>query len=144
MVHPKTGRVYVDKNEDGGRLRVQARLSTSGTNIFRPVATIDLWVTDGAFSPDGQQLVVRGYFGGMAHAWNNGKPKNTRAVERAAPAAGGVRRTPRRVQADVRQRGQGQSSAGPGLAAPGAGRTPSRLRRAGDRCRPVGATGAEA
>ncbi|MFF8026317.1 WD40 repeat domain-containing protein [Streptomyces sp. NPDC007896] len=77
MVHPKTGRVYIaDKNEDGGHLyEGPVRLSTSGTNIFRPVATIDLWVTDGAFSPDGEQLVVRGYFGGIAYAWNDGKPK---------------------------------------------------------------------
>ncbi|MFF2932882.1 YncE family protein [Streptomyces mirabilis] len=77
MVHPKTGRVYIaDKNEDGGHLyEGPSRLSTSGTNIFRPVATIDLWVTDGAFSPDGQQLVVRGYFGGIAYAWNDGRPK---------------------------------------------------------------------
>ncbi|MGW3974997.1 WD40 repeat domain-containing protein [Streptomyces mirabilis] len=77
MVHPKTGRVYIaDKNEDGGHLyEGPARLSTSGTNIFRPVATIDLWVTDGAFSPDGQQLVVRGYFGGIAYAWNDGRLK---------------------------------------------------------------------
>ena len=77
MVHPKTGRVYIaDKNEDGGHLyEGPARLSTSGTNIFRSVATIDLWVTDGAFSPDGEQLAVRGYFGGIAYAWNDGKPK---------------------------------------------------------------------
>jgi hypothetical protein len=77
MVHPKTGRVYIaDKNEDGGHLyEGPARLSTSGANIFRSVATIDLWVTDGAFSPNGEQLVVRGYFGGIAYAWNDGKLK---------------------------------------------------------------------
>lgn len=77
MVHPKTGRVYIaDKNEDGGHLyEGPARLSASGTNIFRSVATIDLWVTDGAFSPDGETLVVRGYFGGIAYAWNGGKIK---------------------------------------------------------------------
>ncbi|MFD4415695.1 WD40 repeat domain-containing protein [Streptomyces sp. NPDC058467] len=77
MVHPKTGRVYIaDKNEDGGHLyEGPAQLSASGTNVFEPVATIDLWVTDGAFSPDGEQLAVRGYFGGIAYDWNGGKIK---------------------------------------------------------------------
>jgi hypothetical protein len=77
MVHPKTGRVYIaDKNEDGGHLyEGPAHLSATGTNIFKPVATIDLWVTDGAFSPDGRQLAVRGYFGGIAYAWNDGRIK---------------------------------------------------------------------
>jgi hypothetical protein len=77
MVHPKTGRVYiVDKNEDGGHLyEGPAQLSAAGTNVFKPVATIDLWATDGAFSPDGKQLAVRGYFGGIAYDWNGGKIK---------------------------------------------------------------------
>ncbi|WP_406170676.1 WD40 repeat domain-containing protein [Streptomyces sp. NBC_00996] len=77
MVHPKTGRVYiVDKNEDGGHLyEGPAQLSASGTNVFKPVATIDLWATDSAFSPDGKQLAVRGYFGGIAYDWNGGKIK---------------------------------------------------------------------
>ncbi|MGW0822141.1 WD40 repeat domain-containing protein [Streptomyces sp. NPDC002845] len=77
LVHPKTGRVYiVDKYEDGGSLyEGPAELSASGTNTFRRVAPIDLWVTDGAFSPDGRQLAVRGYFGGIAYDWNDGNPK---------------------------------------------------------------------
>lgn len=77
MVHPKTGRVYIaDKNEDGGHLyEGPAQLSASGTNVFRSVAPIDLWVTDGAFSPDGEQLAVRGYFGGILYDWNGGKIK---------------------------------------------------------------------
>ncbi|WP_369247397.1 WD40 repeat domain-containing protein [Streptomyces sp. R41] len=77
MVHPKTGRVYiVDKNEDGGHLyQGPAQLSASGTNVFEPVATVDLWATDGAFSPDGKQLAVRGYFGGISYDWNGGKIK---------------------------------------------------------------------
>jgi hypothetical protein len=77
MVHPKTGRVYiVSKKEEGGALyEGPAELSASGTNVFRRTADIDLWVTDGAFSPDGRQLAVRGYFGGIAYAWNDGKPK---------------------------------------------------------------------
>ncbi|MGW7046637.1 WD40 repeat domain-containing protein [Streptomyces avermitilis] len=77
MVHPKTGRVYiVDKKEDGGHLyEGPARLSASGTNVFEPLAAVGLWATDAAFSPDGKQLAVRGYFGGIAYTWNGGKIK---------------------------------------------------------------------
>ncbi|MFF3643920.1 WD40 repeat domain-containing protein [Streptomyces sp. NPDC002564] len=71
MVHPKTGRLYiVSKNEDGGGLyESPERMSASGTNVFRRVGDIDLWVTDGAFSPDGRRLALRGYFGGIWYAW---------------------------------------------------------------------------
>jgi hypothetical protein len=77
LVHPKTGRVYIiDKKEDGGHLyEGPAHLSTSGANIFRPVAPVDLWATDAAFSPDGRQLAVRGYFGGIYYDWNGGDIK---------------------------------------------------------------------
>ncbi|MFF1544095.1 WD40 repeat domain-containing protein [Streptomyces sp. NPDC058291] len=77
LVHPRTGRVYViDKKEDGGHLyEGPAKLSASGANVFRPVAAVDLWATDAAFSPDGSQLAVRGYFGGISYAWNGGRIK---------------------------------------------------------------------
>ncbi|WP_329252032.1 WD40 repeat domain-containing protein [Streptomyces sp. NBC_01478] len=77
IVHPKTGRVYIiDKKEDGGHLfEGPAKLSTSGTNYFKPIASVDLWATDAAFSPNGQQLAVRGYFGGVSYDWNGGKIK---------------------------------------------------------------------
>ncbi|GAA3060849.1 WD40 repeat domain-containing protein [Streptomyces glomeratus] len=77
LVHPRTGRVYIiDKKEDGGHLyEGPAALSSTGTNVFRPVAAVDLWATDAAFSPDGEQLAVRGYFGGIAYAWNGGRIK---------------------------------------------------------------------
>lgn len=77
IVHPKTGRVYIiDKQEDGGHLyEGPAKLSTSGTNVFEPVKPVDLWATDAAFSPDGQQLAVRGYFGGIWYDWNGGDLK---------------------------------------------------------------------
>lgn len=92
VVHPKTGRVYIiDKQEDGGHLYAgPAELSSSGTNVFRPVAPVDLWATDAAFSPDGRQLAVRGYFGGVSYAWNDGKLK-------------------REGQLDVPLQGQGES-----------------------------------
>ncbi|MEU5524651.1 WD40 repeat domain-containing protein [Streptomyces sp. NPDC047860] len=75
VVHPKTGRVYIiDKKEEGGHLyEGPAKLSTEGDNVFRPVAPVDLWATDAALSPDGQDLAVRGYFGGIHYAWNGGK-----------------------------------------------------------------------
>ncbi|MFD8274096.1 WD40 repeat domain-containing protein [Streptomyces flaveolus] len=75
VVHPRTGRVYIiDKNEDGGHLyEGPAKLSSSGTNVFRPTVPVDLWATDAAFSPDGEQLAVRGYLGGIWYAWNGGK-----------------------------------------------------------------------
>ncbi|MFJ5841138.1 WD40 repeat domain-containing protein [Streptomyces shenzhenensis] len=71
-VHPKTGRVYlIDKKEDGGHLyEGPEQLSESGTNVFEPIAPVDLWATDAAFSPDGRQLAVRGYFGGILYDWN--------------------------------------------------------------------------
>ncbi|MEU5888411.1 WD40 repeat domain-containing protein [Streptomyces sp. NPDC047461] len=77
IVHPKTGRVYlIDKQEDGGHLyEGPAKLSTSGTNVFRPAAAVNLWATDAAFSPNGRQLAVRGYFGGIWYDWNGGDLK---------------------------------------------------------------------
>jgi hypothetical protein len=74
MVHPKTGRVYiVSKHEDGGGLyEGPARLSASGVNTFRRIAGVDLWATDGAFSPDGTRLVVRGYFEAVEYRWKDG------------------------------------------------------------------------
>ncbi|MDN0194123.1 WD40 repeat domain-containing protein [Streptomyces sp. S.PNR 29] len=77
VVHPKTGRVYIiDKKEDGGHLyEGPATLSPSGTNVFKPIAPVDLWATDAALSPDGERLAVRGYFGGIWYDWNGGKIK---------------------------------------------------------------------
>ncbi|MFC5851886.1 WD40 repeat domain-containing protein [Streptomyces chlorus] len=73
VVHPKTGRVYlIDKKEEGGHLyEGPAELSASGGNVFRPIAPVDLWATDAAFSPDGRQLAVRSYFGGIQYAWDD-------------------------------------------------------------------------
>jgi hypothetical protein len=83
MVQPKTGRVYiVDKDEDGGHLyEGPAELSATATNVFERGPAVDLWVTDGAFSPNGRQLAVRGYFGGIAYDWNNGRIKRQGRLE---------------------------------------------------------------
>lgn len=74
MVHPKTGRVYIaSKNEDGGGLyEGPATLSASGTNTFRRIGEVP-WVTDGAFSPDGGELVLRSYFSARGYVWENGR-----------------------------------------------------------------------
>jgi hypothetical protein len=75
MVHPRTGRVYIaSKNEDGGHLYAgPARLSSKGVNVFRRIADVP-WVTDGAFSPDGSRLVLRGYFWATDYRWADGRP----------------------------------------------------------------------
>ncbi|WP_329120983.1 WD40 repeat domain-containing protein [Streptomyces sp. NBC_01465] len=70
MVQPKTGRVYIaSKKEDGGGLYIgPAKLSSSGTNVFRRIDDVG-WVTDGAFSPDGSYLALRGYFSAAEYDW---------------------------------------------------------------------------
>lgn len=74
MVDPKTGRVYIaSKNEDGGGLYAgPTHLTTARTNIFRRIGDVP-WVTDGAFSPDGQQLVLRSYFSARGYDWKDGE-----------------------------------------------------------------------
>ncbi|MFI8812690.1 MULTISPECIES: WD40 repeat domain-containing protein [unclassified Streptomyces] len=81
MVHPKTGRVYIaSKNEDGGGLyEGPAKLSTGGTNVFRRVGEVP-WVTDGAFSPDGHELLLRSYFSARAYAFEGGRLGEDHAV----------------------------------------------------------------
>ncbi|MFG2720801.1 WD40 repeat domain-containing protein [Streptomyces sp. NPDC048416] len=73
MVHPRTGRVYIaSKRESGGGLyEGPAKLSASGTNVFRRVGDVP-WVTDGAFSPDGTRLALRGYFSLAEYVWKGG------------------------------------------------------------------------
>ncbi|GLF97232.1 TolB-like translocation protein [Streptomyces yaizuensis] len=75
MIHPKTGRAYIaSKNQNGGKLyEGPAKLSTSGNNIFREVQDDLPWVTDGAFSPDGKQLVLRSYFSARGYVWKDGR-----------------------------------------------------------------------
>ncbi|MEW9520676.1 hypothetical protein [Streptomyces tubercidicus] len=83
MVHPKTGRVYLASKKQGGGGALYAgpqRLTTSGVNTFRKVAPVDLWVTDGAFSPDGSRLVLRSYFGARIYRWQDGRPKDLGSV----------------------------------------------------------------
>ncbi|MFJ3954514.1 hypothetical protein ACIPXV_31500 [Streptomyces libani] len=83
MVHPKTGRVYLaSKKQGGGGALYEGprQLTASGANTFRRVAPVDLWVTDGAFSPDGTRLVLRSYFGSRIYRWQDGRPKDLGSV----------------------------------------------------------------
>ncbi|MFE7750354.1 WD40 repeat domain-containing protein [Streptomyces sp. NPDC057428] len=74
MVHPVTGRVYIaSKREGGGGLyEGPQKLTAGGTNVFRRVDEVP-WVTDGAFSPDGKELVLRSYFSARAYAFGHGR-----------------------------------------------------------------------
>ncbi|WP_055588291.1 WD40 repeat domain-containing protein [Peterkaempfera griseoplana] len=74
MVQPRTGRVYIaSKQSSGGGLYAgPARLSASGVNVFHRIAAAPATVTDGAFSPDGTRLVLRGYFSATAYRWRDG------------------------------------------------------------------------
>ncbi|MGW0117613.1 WD40 repeat domain-containing protein [Streptomyces sp. NPDC003327] len=76
MVHPKTGRVYIaSKKQSGGGLYAgPERLSDRDTNVFRRIGEVP-WVTDGAFSPDGEHLTLRGYLGASEYAWKDGRPE---------------------------------------------------------------------
>jgi hypothetical protein len=66
LVHPRTGRLYVvSKESDGGGLyQAPAKLRTDRANVLRRIADMPSTVTDGAFSPDGSRLMVRGYLAG--------------------------------------------------------------------------------
>ncbi|MFI9204839.1 hypothetical protein [Streptomyces sp. NPDC053048] len=78
MVHPKTGRVYIASKKRSGKgalYEAPEQLSADGVNTFRRVADINVWATDGAFSPDGSRLVVRGYFEARAYRWTDNRPE---------------------------------------------------------------------
>ncbi|MET9606360.1 WD40 repeat domain-containing protein [Streptomyces sp. NPDC006512] len=76
MVHPVTGRVYVASKHErtGGLYEGPERLSAGGPNVFRRVSDVP-WVTDGAFSPDGGRLTLRGYFTARTYPWKDGRPQ---------------------------------------------------------------------
>jgi hypothetical protein len=81
MVHPTTGRVYIaSKNEEGGGLyEGPAKLTAGAANVFRRVGEVP-WVTDGAFSPDGKNLVLRSYFSARGYAFEDGRLGEDHAV----------------------------------------------------------------
>ncbi|WP_173862315.1 hypothetical protein [Streptomyces sp. TLI_053] len=75
MVHPVTGRAYIASKKQGGGGLYQGpeKLSPTGVNTFRRIADAP-WTTDGAFSPDGTRLVLRGYFSATLYRWKDGMP----------------------------------------------------------------------
>lgn len=75
MVHPVTGRVYIASKDEraGGLYEGPETLSASGTNTFRRIGDVP-WVTDGAFSPDGGHLTLRGYLWAKTYPWKDGRP----------------------------------------------------------------------
>ncbi|MFI6940532.1 hypothetical protein ACIBI4_14770 [Streptomyces sp. NPDC050418] len=84
MVHPKTGKVYIaDKKDDGtgGLYEGPDELKPGAGNVFKRISGIDLWTTDGAFSPDGRTLVLRSYFGAQSYTWKDGKPDGGERVD---------------------------------------------------------------
>ncbi|MFD7610362.1 WD40 repeat domain-containing protein [Streptomyces sp. NPDC059828] len=87
MVHPKTGRVYIASKKDGGGGLYEGpeRLVKNGTNVFRRIGEVP-WVTDGAFSPDGKELVLRSYFSARGYEWSDGHLGADHAV--SAPLQG--------------------------------------------------------
>ncbi|NJQ15784.1 hypothetical protein [Streptomyces bohaiensis] len=77
MVDPVTGLVHLaSKKRDGSGAvyRQPDALTTEGVNTFTRLFDTDLWVTDGAFSPDGSRLLLRGYFGAELFRWSDGAP----------------------------------------------------------------------
>ncbi|MFJ6138135.1 hypothetical protein [Kitasatospora sp. NPDC092286] len=75
MVHPVTGRAYIASKKQGGGGLYQGpeKLSATGVNTFRRIGDAP-WTTDGAFSPDGTRLVLRGYFSATLYRWQDGAP----------------------------------------------------------------------
>ncbi|GAA2741865.1 hypothetical protein [Kitasatospora cinereorecta] len=82
MIHPVTGRAYIaSKNErTGGLYQGPETLTASGVNTFHRIADVP-WVTDGAFSPDGTRLVLRGYFLAESYRWKDGAPQRIGALD---------------------------------------------------------------
>ncbi|MGQ0625034.1 MAG: hypothetical protein ACT4PP_10365 [Sporichthyaceae bacterium] len=74
LCHPKTGRLYVVTKAaaaDAGVYEGPERMRTDAVNIFRRIAGAPGGVTDGAFLPDGNSAVLRGYFNAriVTSAW---------------------------------------------------------------------------
>ncbi|MFC0600057.1 hypothetical protein [Streptomyces palmae] len=71
MVDPRSGRVYIasKSDEDPGLYVGPPKLSSGGMNVFKRVSDLGMEVTDGAFSPDGSRLLLRGYFSVAEYHW---------------------------------------------------------------------------
>ncbi|BFV55145.1 hypothetical protein KCMC57_up02490 [Kitasatospora sp. CMC57] len=82
LVHPVTGRVYIASKSDkdqGHLYQGPETLSTTAVNTFTGIADVP-WVTDGGFSPDGTEVVLRGYFWAKLYDWKDGNITAPRSV----------------------------------------------------------------
>ncbi|GAA2725224.1 WD40 repeat domain-containing protein [Actinocorallia aurantiaca] len=64
LIDPRDNRLYVaSKTFGAGRLyRAPRKLSSTRTNVLKPVGSAHSFATDGAYAPDGSSFVIRGYF----------------------------------------------------------------------------------
>lgn len=70
LVHPQTGRLYVVSKEFIGRIyAAPEKLDPSGTGELTAVDEVLGIVTDGAFFPDGEHLVLRNYTQAAIYTW---------------------------------------------------------------------------
>ena len=71
LVHPRTGRlVVVTKGVLGGEVHVAPReLLPGGSQVLQPRGPVMGVVTDGAFLPDGDHLVLRDYSRAVVYTW---------------------------------------------------------------------------
>lgn len=69
LVDPTTGRAYVVSKaiEDPQLYALPAELTPGATHEVAPVAPAPVLVTDGAFTPDGDRLVLRDYFAAFVY-----------------------------------------------------------------------------
>jgi hypothetical protein len=130
IVHPKTGRVYIiDKKEDGGHLfEGPAKLSSSGTNTSSPSPPS----TSGPPTPPSRPTATARRTRLLRRPLLRLERREDQAEGRLdVPLQGqgeSVSVHPRRVQADVRERGHRQSGAGRRTRRARAGETASRPR----------------
>jgi len=70
LVHPQTGQVMVVAKEFIGRLyATSGKLDADGPNRLEPLGEVLPIATDGAFFPDGEHFVLRGYVKAAVYEW---------------------------------------------------------------------------
>ena len=76
LVHPQTGRlVVVTKGVLGGQVyAAPTDLTAAGVGTLRPRGAVMPVVTDGAFLPDGDHLVLRDYTRAVVYSWPGLEP----------------------------------------------------------------------
>jgi len=69
LADPRTGRLYVVSKEASGAgvYAAPRELRADAVNVLQRVADAPSRVTDGAFLPDGERVVLRGYFSATVH-----------------------------------------------------------------------------